>query len=139
MRAEVPVREQAPSVLHCGFLIAAVKLMLKVRGFDATTSYIRRRVAPVPTAGWWADDSLVKRTEYAVAMAAALYPGRALCLERSLVLYYLLRRRGIAVTYCQGVQPYPFLAHAWVEFRGQPINDVAEHVQLFARLPEEIL
>lgn len=138
MRAQVPVREQAPSVLHCGFLIAAVKLMLKVRGFDATTSYIRRCVAPVPTAGS-ADDSFVSKTEYAVAMAAALYPGRALCLERSLVLYYLLRRRGIPVTYCQGVQPCPFLAHAWVEFRGQPINDVLEHVLLFARLPEGIL
>lgn len=124
--------------MHCGLLIAAVKMMLSVRGFDATTSYIRMRVARVPTADSPGDD-YVKETEYAVAVAAALYPGRALCLERSLVLYYLLRRRGIAVTYCQGVQPYPFLAHAWVEYHGRPINDVMEHVQLFARLPEGIL
>lgn len=138
MRAEVPRRSRPPSVLHCGFLIAAVKLMLGLRGFDATTLYIRRQVAQVPTADSQ-DDEMVKKTEYAVTMAAALYPGRALCLERSLVLYYLLKRRGILVTYCQGVQPYPFLAHAWVEYRGQPINDVPEHVQLFARLPEGIL
>lgn len=138
MRAESPRAAEVPSVLHCGLLIAVVKLMLKLRGFDATTSYIRRKVAPVPAADVPHDD-FVKKTEYAVAVAAALYPGRALCLERSLVLYYLLRRRRIAVTYCQGVQPYPFLAHAWVEFRGQPINDVLEHVQLFARLPEGIL
>ncbi len=138
MRGGMPLNEQPPSVLHCGLLIAAVKLMLKLRGFDATTSYIRRRVSSIVTAGS-ADDSIVKRTEYAVAMAAALYPGRALCLERSLVLYYLLRRRGIAARYCQGVQPYPFLAHAWVEYRSQPINDVLEHVQLFARLPEGLL
>lgn len=129
---------EVPSVMRCGLLIAAVKLMLKARGFNATTSYIRRAVAPVP-AGDPPDDTFVTRTEYTVAMAAALYPGRALCLERSLVLYYLLRHQGIAVTYCQGVQPYPFLAHAWVEYRGQPINDVLEHVQLFARLPEGIL
>jgi hypothetical protein len=30
-----------------------------------------------------------------------------------------------------GVQMYPFLAHAWVEHDGVPINDVPEHVQLF--------
>lgn len=138
MSAESPRAAKTPSVLRCGLLIAAVKLMLKMRGFDATTSFISRKVAPVPATDS-PDDALVRRTEYAVAMAAALYPGRALCLERSLVLYYLLRRRGIAVRYCQGVQPHPFLAHAWVEFRGQPINDVPEHVQLFARLPEGIL
>lgn len=138
MRIESPRQAEVPSVLHCGLLIAAVKIMLKACGFDATTSHIRRKVATVRP-GDPPDDTFVKRTEYAVAMAAALYPGRALCLERSLVLYYLLRRRGIAVTYCQGVQPYPFLAHAWVEYRGQPINDVLEHVQLFARLPEGIL
>lgn len=138
MRAGSSRADRVPSVLHCGLLIAAVKLMLKVRGFDATTSWIRQRVATVPAADP-ANDAIVTQTEYAVATAAALYPGRALCLERSLVLYYLLRRRGIAVTYCQGVQPYPFLAHAWAEYCGQPINDVLEHVQLFARLPEGIL
>jgi hypothetical protein len=80
----------------------------------------------------------VKATEHAVAMAGALYPGRALCLEQSLVLYYLMRRQGVAVNYCQGVQPYPFQAHAWIEYDGEPINDVAEHVKRFARLPEEL-
>jgi hypothetical protein len=30
-----------------------------------------------------------------------------------------------------GVQMYPFLAHAWVEHRGRPINDLAEHVGRF--------
>lgn len=138
MRGAPHQHRAVPSVLHCGLLIAALKLMLTWRGFDATTSWIRRKVAAV-TAANSPGDAIVIETEYAVAVAAALYPGRALCLERSLVLYYLLRRRGIAATYCQGVQPYPFLAHAWVEYRGQPVNDVLEHVQLFARLPEGIL
>jgi hypothetical protein len=73
--------------------------------------------------------------EYAVAMAGALYPARAMCLEQSLTLYYLLRREGILVGYCQGAVPYPFESHAWVEYRGEPVNDVAEHVKLFAKLP----
>ena len=71
-------------------------------------------------------------------MAGALYPGRALCLEQSLALYYLLRRRGVPVRYCQGVQPYPFEAHAWVEYGGTPINDVIDHVTLFARFPDQL-
>jgi transglutaminase-like putative cysteine protease len=71
-------------------------------------------------------------------MAGALYLGRAKCLEQSLALYYLLRRQGVAVAYCQGVQPYPFRAHAWVEYRGQVINDVPEHARFFARLPEQL-
>jgi hypothetical protein len=77
----------------------------------------------------------VKAAERAVALASALYPGRAKCLEQSLVLYYLLRRRGIAVQYCQGVMAYPFEAHAWVEYAGEVLNDVQEHAVSFARLP----
>ncbi len=30
-----------------------------------------------------------------------------------------------------GIQRYPFMAHAWVEYRGEPINDVPEHVRIF--------
>jgi hypothetical protein len=64
-------------------------------------------------------------------MAAALYPGHAACLERSLMLYWHLRRAGVPVAFRMGVQMYPFLAHAWVEHDGVPINDVPEHVRLF--------
>jgi len=81
---------------------------------------------------------VVAKYEAVVAMAGALYPGRAKCLEQSLTLYYLLRRKGIAAKYCQGVQPFPFQAHAWVEYRGQVINDIAEHAEQFARLPDQL-
>jgi len=81
---------------------------------------------------------MVQATEYAVAMAGALYPGRAKCLEQSLAVYYLLGRRGAPVRFRMGVQSHPFLAHAWVEYQGQPITDVAEHVKWFAPLPDEL-
>ena len=54
------------------------------------------------------------------------------------MLYYLLRKQGVAVQYCQGVQPHPFLAHAWIEYGGEPINDVPEHVTFFTRLPAQL-
>jgi hypothetical protein len=132
-RSGVPV----PSVLRCGLAITWIKLLLRTRGFLGTTGWIRRRVEQVPTTAA-ASPEQVRAVEYAVAMAGALYPGRAKCLEQSLTLYYLLRRSGVVVKYCQGVQPYPFQAHAWVEYRGEVINDVAEHARFFARLPDQL-
>jgi hypothetical protein len=128
---------RVPSVLRCGFMIFVVKVMLKTRGFGRTIRWIRRRVNVTPETVC-ANLERVKATEYAVALAGALYPGRALCLEQSLALYWLLRQQRVRVRYCQGVQAHPFLAHAWVEYRGEPINDVMEHVNWFARLPDEL-
>ncbi len=111
-------------------LIALLKLALAIAGFERAWGWIRRR-AQMTELSPNADTVDVERLEHTVAMAAALYPGRAQCLERSLVLYWCLRRRGIAAHYRMGVQSYPFLAHAWIEYRGRPINDVPEHVRRF--------
>lgn len=128
---------QVPSVLRCGLLIAWFKGLLRLRGFLGTIEWIRQRIGPLPPTTE-AKIETVKAVEYAVAMAGSLYPGRAKCLEQSLTLYYLLRRHGVAAVYCQGVQPYPFQAHAWIEYRSHVINDVPEHAQFFARFPEEL-
>lgn len=130
-------RVSVPSVLRCGLMLLVVKAALKYRGFGWTVQTIRhrlQRVQPRPARGTNGPSA----AEHAVALAGALYPGRALCLEQSLVLYYLLRRQGVAVTFCMGVQAHPFAAHAWVEYGGRPLNDVAEHVKWFTRLPEEL-
>lgn len=127
-----------PSLLRCGLLLAGVKLALEAKGFGPTWRWIRRRTDGTALV----DDVsavLVTVTEYRLATAAALYPGRALCLEQSLALYYLLRRAGVGVEFRIGVQMYPFLAHAWVEYRGQPLNDVPEHVKQFAPFDEASL
>jgi hypothetical protein len=128
---------RVPSVLRCFLLIFVVKVVLGNCGFAWTIRRLRRRLEAIATTEH-VDAHAVKACEYRVAMAAALYPGRARCLEQSLVLYYLLRRQGVAVKYCQGVQAYPFQAHGWIEYQGEAINDVGEHVRLFARLPEQL-
>jgi hypothetical protein len=123
-----------PSVLRCTIMIIAAKLLLTTLRFGGTIGWLRRRMLAVPVT-----DSIPRATvadiAWAVAVAGALYPGRARCLEQSLVLYYLLRCGGVAATYCHGVQPFPFRAHAWVEYEGQPVNDVAEHTCRYSRLP----
>jgi hypothetical protein len=70
-----------------------------------------------------ADFALIDDIAMRVATAAAFYPRRALCLEQSLALFVLLRRRGIAAGLRFGVQTLPFSAHAWVEVDGRPINE----------------
>jgi hypothetical protein len=54
---------------------------------------------------------------------------RANCLEQSLTLWWLLRRRGIEAELRVGARKEAerFEAHAWVEFRGVVLNDSAEH------------
>ena len=124
----------APSVARCMLAIALVKGALRTVGLGRTIRWIRRRVTGIEVRE--VSPACVARWEYAVAMAAAVYPGRAHCLERSLVLFYLARRSGIAVTYHHGVRPLPFAAHAWVEFEGRVVNDVFEHILLYQRFPQ---
>lgn len=133
------VREggRAPSAVVCGLAVIAFKLALDLAGFDRTIRWIRRRVQGVPVDSA-APIDMVRRADLAVAMTGALYPGRALCMVQSLALYYVLRRRGVAVKYCQGVMPRPFTAHAWVEYRGEVVNDVPDHAEQFLRLPDQL-
>jgi hypothetical protein len=123
-----------PGVVRCGLVIAGLKLGLATTGFARTLRWVERRSAhALEHPG---DVAPIEAVAHAVAMAAALYPGRALCLEQSLTLYYLLRRRGIDARLRLGVQPHPFSAHAWVEYGGAPLNDFPEHVKHFIALPE---
>jgi hypothetical protein len=70
-----------------------------------------------------------------VSAAAAFLPWRALCLEQSLALCFLLRRRGHDAVVRLGVRPYPFAAHAWVECNGVPLAESLEHLRAFAAFP----
>jgi hypothetical protein len=125
---ERPLR--GPSLVEAMLLITALKVLLSTFGFERTWSWIQQRAGWVPRLNE-VNLAAVSRAEYKLAMAAALYPGRAACLERSLTLYWYLRRHGVGVDFRMGVQMYPFLAHAWLELDGRAINDVPEHVRRF--------
>jgi len=86
-------------------------------------STLRAQPARAPIAGagertlWEA-----RRLGYAVARTLALVPGDTRCLVRSLVLTRLLARRGIPAKLVIGARAAPeFLAHAWVEYEGDPV------------------
>lgn len=63
-----------------------------------------------------------RRLGRAVARTLRLVPGDTRCLARSLVLTQLLARRNIPTKLVIGARTAPdFLAHAWVEYEGQPV------------------
>ncbi len=117
-------------LVGCMASIAAIKASLAYRGFARTLARIRART-PNAMDGADAPDEVVARLDRIVSIAAAWYPGRALCLERSLVLYDRLRRAGARAEFRLGVQAVPFASHAWVERHGAPLNDVLEHAEQF--------
>lgn len=59
----------------------------------------------------------------AVSTASRFSVFHVRCLEQSMVVYRLLKQRGLQVSICVGVQKHPFCAHAWVEHDGRVIND----------------
>lgn len=76
----------------------------------------------------------LKAVGEAVNIAARHTPFPATCLSRSLLLVWMLDRRGVACALRIGVrlQGKALDAHAWVEHDGVPINDQAEVGACFA-------
>jgi hypothetical protein len=124
-----------PSVPKCMALLWVTKCSLRALGFTRTRRWMETRAARWEPSGE-RGAALAQQIDYVVSVAAAIYPGRALCLEQSLTLLYLLRRRGLNATLKLGARPQPFYAHAWVECDGEPVNDTREHLREFAVLPD---
>ena len=99
---------------------------------------------------WIEHSPRAKKTSYSVTelqgigtlvnSAAHYAPGPVTCLTRSLLLRWLLRRRGIESGLRIGVQLVQgqLDAHAWVEYQGVPINDAADVAQRFAAFDDTL-
>jgi hypothetical protein len=78
---------------------------------------------------------LARTYSWAVDVAAGNVPVRARCLERSLTLWWLLRRRGVGAEVELGVRKTDageLEAHAWVEVAGRVVNDGDDVRERFA-------
>ncbi len=127
------IETRAPGGLLCLAVLVTVKLGLLTLGFGRCFALASRLLRA--RAGADAPAVMLRETVRRLAVVAAFFPGRALCLEQSFALWVLLRRRGIDADLRLGVQPIPFGAHAWVEHRGQPVNERPEFVSSFLTLP----
>lgn len=123
---------ERPAFLTAFVAVSAARASLRFAGFKRTLRWCR----------WWADRlgrAEARGTPEAVirsvAVAAAFFPGRAICLEQSVAGHVLLRRYGHPSALRVGVQPYPFRAHAWVEVHGQPVFENEDELVKFVAFP----
>lgn len=109
-------------------LFPVISASLRLRGFRATQTWLQCRLdkpaaAPLPAA---ADGAEIIPVVSRMVLAAARHSFfAATCLERSLALWWLLARRGVATQLRIGVRKAgeKFEAHAWVERDGVAIGE----------------
>jgi hypothetical protein len=111
--------------INAASALISIKTMLLTLGFARTLRFLQGRtdgramnVNP--------DSASLESAARTLVAAAVLLPGRHECLEQSLALWYLLRRRGVDAELTFGMCQYPFGAHAWVTYRGEPLNEDRE-------------
>ena len=118
------------------FLLPAVGASLRLLGFKRTRNLLECLVPPADLKRL--DDPAhpesANRIARLVAVAAHHGPYRATCLRQSLVLWWLLSRRGIAVELRIGVRKDggELQAHAWVEHDGHALNDAQNAALAYA-------
>jgi hypothetical protein len=66
-------------------------------------------------------------------IAGRYVPTNGSCLRLSLLVWWLLRRKGVPAELRIGVRQHGgFSAHAWVELAGQAVNDAPDVAERFA-------
>ena len=101
--------------------LPAIHLALRGTGFGRTRGWLERRSAmATPRRASTSDLDAATRLARLAAIAGRRGPIHATCLRQSLLVYWLLRRRGLAPELKIGVQRIPGAmdAHAWVELEG---------------------
>ena len=101
------------------FMLLAYDILSALCSFQTIYSMVR---------GWKVNgkaegSDIVDRVCTAVNYACVWYPKQALCLQRSFVTTYLLRKHGLSAHMVLGAQKLPFKAHAWVEVEGRAVNE----------------
>ena len=76
-----------------------------------------------------------------VGIAAAHVPVRVACLHRSLVLWWLLRREGIACELRLGARAgsEPFGAHAWIQCAGVALDEDAAQAARYVPFAQAVI
>jgi len=102
--------------------------LLMLLAYDILNALCRFQTVYSMVRGWKVNgkangSDMVDRVCKAVNYACVWYPKQALCLQRSFVTTYLLRKRGVLAQMILGAQKLPFKAHAWVEVDGCAVNE----------------
>jgi len=112
--------------VRAALLLPLIRASLRLRGFRATQKTLQLRIRPgvaaLPETAAAHETKLVCRMVLAAGRYSLL---KGTCLERSLALWWLLARKGIATQLRIGGRKSgkKFEAHAWVERSGVAIGE----------------
>jgi hypothetical protein len=127
---------------RAAILLPLVRWSLRLRGYGKTFTSLQNRARFQAKAAGTPPES---REEVQVACrmvrAALRYSfAQYTCLEESLTLWYLLRKQGISACLRIGVRKEneQFEAHAWVELRGEALNQPEELHRHYAAFEEDL-
>ena len=120
--------EARRTFFRAAVLLPMISLSLRIRGFRATQAALQGFSIPSKTEKRVSAQAMdAGRVQIAVRMvnAAARYGLGSTCLEKSLTLWWLLRRDGIVSSLRTGARKASgrFEAHAWVERDGAALNE----------------
>ena len=126
--------------LRATAVLPVISVSLKMRGFGATQEFLLRSFPTAPQTSQQESIHVVddrKRTQLTSRMVntAVRHVWRAsTCLEKSLALWWLLGRQGIACEVRIGArkQGGKFEAHAWLERDGVAINEPQQEHRHYA-------
>ena len=121
-------------------MLTFVMLALRIRGYRRTRNTLARlrlHKQPIPHNDA-AVDALVGELAWSLAAVSHHYPTSTTCLQRTLALWWMLHRRGIASRIRIGTirAETGILAHARLERDGVVINDDEEHTASFVAFSE---
>jgi hypothetical protein len=119
-------------------LLALTNIGLRVLGFRRWKALLERnserdcRRGALPTTDAMMHAERIARAVRSAALRKRPSPS---CLQRSVVLWYLLRRRGLPADLCIGGRrgEAGFEAHAWVEYAGLALNNGGDTHEGYAR------
>lgn len=125
-------------LIRAMFLLPIVAASLKTIGLRRTQSWLAGNALATTRPPTEQTRAKVRRAAQMVAAACRRYPFRSGCLPRTIVLWSLLRRRGLHADVRIGVRHDThgeFQAHAWLEWNGQVINDAGDIASQYLPLP----
>ena|ERR1700730_13902084 len=130
-------------VLEAAAALGITWMGLRLAGFRRWKGIVERfaRMVAPNSAGNSDAKDIAERKIARMASATAHYlPFRTNCLEQSLVLWWLLRRRGIPADLKIGARKEAdrFEAHAWVEFDGGVIGSPGEEHMHFVPFADSV-
>jgi hypothetical protein len=119
--------------IQAWFWLLVFDLGLRTRSFSSLQTFAARlSPRPIPEK----TEALIQALKTSVDHARHnhLYP--MTCLRRALTLQKMLAQRGLAAELKIGVRKEAgqFLAHAWVEYQGQPLGEAEKITENFAEL-----